>query len=287
MDEELRWIDRTLVRRPVMVVCFNGWFDAAGAASGAARFLQADGPVVASIDPEQFFDFTATRPEVRLDANDERQIVWPTHELRAVTSDHGHDLVVLCGAEPHIRWRTFARLIASAAAELECPVVVSVGAVPDAVPHTRQPVVFGSSTNEGLARRLGLSRPQYQGVTGVVGVLHDQLDRCSIPAVALRVGVAHYALAMRHPAASLALVQHVAHVTGASIDVRGLQDEATEWRVRHDEALNAADLAVRLHVAALEREFDLRREASLPTPDDLAAQFEAFLFEQRGDDGTA
>ena len=228
MTEELLWIDRSLVQRPVMVVAFNGWFDAAGAASAAARFLQRDGALVATIDPEQFFDFTATRPEARLDANGDRHIVWPTHELRAVRSARGHDLVVISGAEPHLRWRTFAGLIATAAEELGCSVVVSIGTVPDRVPHTRQPVVFGSSTNEALVRRLGLSRPQYQGVTGVVGVLHDQLDRRSMPAVALRAGVAHYALGMRHPATSLALVQHVAHVAGATIDVHELQAEAAE-----------------------------------------------------------
>lgn len=270
---------------PILVAALRGWFDIAEVATDAIDALAADmvAPVVASIDPDPFFDFTQERPEVVFDDDDERLIRWPTNEFRVARfPGHAHDLVLLAGVEPHLRYATFADCLITVARRLGCEMVVTVGAAAEAVPHTRLPLVVGSSTNDGLVSALGLSRPQYQGVTGLVGVLQERLDRAGLPAVSLRVGVPHYLGNAKHPQSSSALLGHLAHVLGLPASSAGLDEEIERWRSLHDEAV-AEDTQARAYLAMLEREYDRRAEASLPSADALAEELERFLREQRDD----
>jgi proteasome assembly chaperone (PAC2) family protein len=271
---------------PIMVVGLRGWFDVAEVATGALAHLLDDrvAPIVASIDPDPFFDFTQERPEVYLDEDEHRVVRWPANDFRVSRYAEGpHDLVVLSGVEPHLRYATFADCIVTVARALGCEVVVTVGAAAEAIPHTRLPHVVGSSTNDGLVDALGLVRPQYQGMTGLVGVLQERLDREGIPAVSLRVGVPHYLGNARHPQSSAALLRHLEHVLGVPTGHARLDDEVARWRTLHDEAV-AEDRQATAYVAMLESDHDRRTEESLPSADDLAAEFERFLREQRPDD---
>jgi len=270
---------------PIMVVALRGWFDVAEVATGALDELVSErvAPVIASIDPDPFFDFTQERPEVYIDDDDERRVRWPENEFRLMRNPgRAHDLVVLAGVEPHMRYATFADAIIAVAQRLGCSVVVTVGAAAEAMPHTRPPLVVGSSTNDGLVRALGLSRPTYQGITGLVGVLQERLDRAGLPAVSLRVGVPHYLGSARHPKSSMALLQHLEHVLDVPTGHARLTDDIARWGTLHDEAV-ADDRQATLYLTMLEAEYDHRAEALLPSGDDLAADFERFLRDQ--DDG--
>lgn len=275
------------LNRPIMVLALRGLFDIAEVATDAVDTLVADrvAPVVASIDPDPFFDFTQERPQVELDHAELRLIRWPENEFRiARFSGRAHDLVVLSGVEPHLRYATFAGCIITVAQQLGCEVVVTLGAALEAVPHSRPPQVVGSSTNDGLVRALDLSRPQYQGVTGLVGVLQSMLDQAGIPAVSLRVGVPHYLGNAKHPQSSAALLRHLEHVLGVPTGHAALDEDAMRWRTLHDEAV-AEDERAAAYVAMLEHEYDRRMEATMPSGDDLAAELERFLREQRDDEG--
>lgn len=273
------------LNRPIMVLALRGWFDVAEVATDAVETLAADRvtPVVAAIDPDPFFDFTQERPQVVFDDAELRQINWPENEFRLARFPDGtHDLVLLAGVEPHLRYATFADAIIEVAIALGCEVVVTVGAAPEAVPHSRPPQVVGSSTTAGLARALGLGRPKYQGITGLVGVLQERLERAGIPAVSLRVGVPHYLGNAKHPQSSAALIGHLEHVLGISTAHAALAEDAMRWRGLHDEAVAEDEQAMK-YVELLENEYDKRMEAAIPSADDLAAEFEKFLREQRDD----
>ncbi len=276
------------LRRPVLLVALRGWFDAAEAATSALHAIAgtATAPVVASIDPDTFFDFTQERPEVTIDDDGVRSIIWPANDFRLLRRPSGeHDLVVLAGVEPHLRLATFAGAVIRVAGELHCEAVVTVGAAADAVPHTRTPVVVGSTTSPDLASALGLSRPQYQGVTGLAGVLHERLEHAGIPAISLRIGVPHYLGNARHPRASAALVEQIGRILGDSLPHGELLEEADRWRALHDEVVSD-DPRGRAYVATLEREYDRMIEFQVPGGDDLAEQFERFLRDQdRGQEG--
>ena len=167
---------------PVLLVALTGLFDVAGVATSAlehiasAEFAGRDRSlIVGEIDPDPFYDFTVERPTVEMvgreDGESERVISWPGNILRVVRTGSDRDIVALSGVEPHLRWATYVQCIMTAIEELRVTEVVTLGSTADVTPHTRMPVVVGSSTDRSLVSELALAPPTYQGVTGVVGVL--------------------------------------------------------------------------------------------------------------------
>ena len=270
------------LRRPVLVVALTGWFDVARAATKALEHLLEDQLIdeIASIEPDPFYDFTQNRPEARLDEDGDRFIAWPSNDIVALRFPGGaRDVVVMSGVEPHVRWRTYVRCVLATYTRLGCEALVTIGAAADAIPHTRVPPVVGSTVDAKLARTLGLSRPSYQGMTGVAGVLQEQFEREELPAISLRVGVPHYLGYADQPQSSAALLRHLEHVLGVPTRHAELSEEIERWRSLHDDAV-AEDDKARAYVRMLEIEFDRRAEAELPSGDDLAAEFQRFLDER-------
>ena len=159
----------------------------------------------ADIDAEEFYDFTALRPQVRLRRDQSREIVWPANRFLAASTPDAHDVIIMIGTEPHLRWRTFCECVTTVATELQVEAVFTLGAMLADVAHTRPPVPV-LSADPRLAERLGLRRPQYQGPTGIVGVLQDAFAQASIPVGSLMAQVPHYIPGMPSPKATLAVV---------------------------------------------------------------------------------
>ena len=289
--EELRWTtDDQLAAgldRPILVVAFRGLFDAAGSATSAVEWLaeRLDSVQVGDVDPETFFDFTQERPVVEFDDHDVRWIRWATNRVLAVRTAEGQrDLVLVSGVEPHLRWRTFTEALLEAATRSGSRMVVTLGSMSGMSPHTRPPAVTGSSTNRDLADRLGLDRPSYQGPTGVVGVLHDTLDRAGVPVISLRVSVPYYLPDSPNPKATRSLLRRFEQVSGIDTAHADLDGPAAEGQSRVEQAV-AGDDEVRAHVRRLESQVD-QSEDLMPRGDDLAAELEAFLREQDGPPGS-
>ena len=283
---ESYWDDIAPLRNPVMLVALRGLFDIGGVATSALDWMlkERDALVIADIDPDPFCDFTQERPEQFIDEDGEKQIRWPENEFMIIRYPEGaRDMIVLNGIEPHVSWNTFTQCVVSVAQGLGCNLVVSLGAAAEQVPHTRVPLVVGSTTNEDLAMRLGLSRPQYQGPTGVAGVMLDALDRAGIPSVSLRVGVPHYLMHAQHPKSAAALLQHLQHVLGIPTDHTNLVDEMSRWQELHDAAVEG-DPEASAYVKMLERRHDQLIEKTLASGDDLAAELEEFLRGQSDDE---
>lgn len=282
LDLEIGGLDA--LRSPVMLVGLTGLFDIGGAATAAVdRFAPADTAVtVGEIDPDPFYDFTQERPQVEFDEGEMRVIRWPENSFDVVPGRGDRDLVVLVGVEPHLMWRSYAACIVHVARQLKCEAVVTVGSSAEAVPHTRTPLVTGSTTDPALARSLGIGQPTYQGVTGVIGVVQSMLGKAGIPSVSLRVGVPHYLMNAEHPQAIAALQNHLSHVLGVPVpdDADELAGEITRWRSLHDEAVES-DHQLQMYVRMLEADFDRKAEAAIPSADDLGAQFEQFLRDHR------
>jgi hypothetical protein len=266
---------------PVLVIGLTGWFDVAGAATAALAHIAEHGITVGEIDADPFYDFTQERPMVEMVDGESRGVVWPVNDFRVVRTGGSHDLVVLNGVEPHLAWPLYVACARRVVERLGCQAVVTLGATADAVPHSRMPPVVGSTADPELARRLALSAPTYQGITGLIGVLHVEMERAGVPTISLRVGVPHYLGHMEHPLAVASLVQHLAHVLGLPLTI-DVQEAADRWAAQHDEAVSDDD-QLRAYVRMLEIEYDRRAEATLRRADDIAAQFEDFLRDQRDD----
>lgn len=279
----LAWEQRPELRRPVLVAGFEGWNDAASAASEAAGWLtrQFGATKMASMDPEEHFDFQSARPTVELVDGVTRDLTWPANEFFAVPVD-ARDLVVLRGVEPNLRWPSFCRDVLGVAGETGCEMVVTLGALLADVPHTRPVRVTGATTDPELMASLHLQRSRYEGPTGIVGVLHDTARATGIASASLWAPVPHYVSTPPNPLATRALLDRLAELLGTSFELDDLDELSQAWQTRVDEVVSQDD-DVRSYVGQLEERYDSESETDIPSGEGLADEVEQFL-RDRGDD---
>lgn len=282
--DHVRWTSRPDVRRPVLVTAFEGWNDAGDAASTAGRLLAEawDAVPFATIDPEDFYDFTSTRPEVRFGETGQREVVWPENELLAVTVREGVDVILLLGVEPQLRWRTFCAQVTGLAQWFESPLVVSLGALLAEVPHSRPTPVYGTAYDDDVAESLGLLPSQYEGPTGIVGVLHAACADAGLRSASLWAAVPSYVPSVSSPKAALALVERTARLLDVRVAADELSEAAAEYEQQIDEVVEA-DEESRVFVRHLEERFDADDAINLGETDVLLAEVEQFLRDQPGD----
>jgi predicted ATP-grasp superfamily ATP-dependent carboligase len=276
--------DEVDLSSPVMVAAFRGWNDAGDAASFAAQHLERvwKAKKFASIDPEDFYDFQAVRPQVSLAEGLTRKISWPANEFSAAhLGDAPHDILVLVGTEPNTRWRSFTSLIVNVARERNVKLVVTLGALLADVPHSRPVPITGTAVDSALVERLGLQRSRYEGPTGIVGVLHDAFARAGVASASLWAAVPHYLAVTPNPKAALALVEKASELVGATVPTSDLARATTAYEQQVGEMV-ASDEDVQAYVRMLEERADesSREEidpSQLPSGDALAAELEQFL----------
>jgi proteasome assembly chaperone (PAC2) family protein len=287
MADELRIVERPKLERPILIACFRGWNDGGQAASLAGAYLarQWNAARFADIDPEEFFDFHDTRPQVSLVEGVTRQIDWPDNAFfHARIPDAGRDAVLVLGVEPNLRWRRFTEIVVGLARELGVELVVTLGALLADVPHTRPSPVTGSASDPELVERLGLQLSRYEGPTGIVGVLHDACRRAELPSVSLWSAVPHYVSLAPSPKAALALCERLAQLIDVPIETGELEVAAENYHHQVSEAV-ATDEETAAYVEELEQRADEFDEESIPSGESLAAELTKYLRERESGNG--
>ena len=266
----------------MLVAAFRGWNDGAQGASLAASFLaQAwNAERFADIDPEDFFDFQAVRPQVALEDGLTRRIGWPENAFfRASIPNADRDAILLLGVEPNTHWRTFTDEIVELTRDLGVELVVTLGALLADVPHTRPAPVTGSASDPKLVDELGLAASRYEGPTGIVGVLHDGCRRSGLASASLWAAVPHYASLVSSPKAAHALCVRLGSLLDVELDLADLE-RASEAYERQVSQVVATDEETEQYVRELERRRDtLGEELDVPSGDTLAEELTRFLRE--------
>ncbi|MBA3426817.1 MAG: PAC2 family protein [Rubrobacter sp.] len=279
----LEW--RPELERPVLVAGFTGWNDAAESASVAVGALSDswEAKQFGRFDGEEFFDFQATRPQVRLVDGVTRQIEWPENALSAASGETGErGMVLLSGPEPNFRWRSFCTAVVDLARELEVELVVTMGALLADVPHSRPVMVSANAQDPALVEGLDLSASRYEGPTGITGVLHGVCAEQGLPSVSFWASVPHYLPSVPSAPAALALLESCSNLLQVGVDTSQLEHSAESYQEQVSAAVSQdSDLAG--YVRMLEERFDSQAgdARNLPTGDDLAEELESFLRDQR------
>jgi PAC2 family len=268
----------------VMVAAFEGWNDAGEAATDAVKYLSRiwDGRKVASIDPDLYYDFQFTRPMVRRTASGERRIKWPTTKLtRCSVPGTDVDVVFVHGVEPSYRWRAYTAELLAHATEQDVDCLILVGALLADVPHSRPIPVTATSEDDGIREALNTEPSQYEGPTGIVGVLSELASLAGIPTVSLWAAVPHYVGQAPSPKAELALLHRLEDILQLPLDTSMLTEEAEAWE-RGVNELAVEDPEVAAYVHQLEEAKDT---AELPdaTGESIAREFERYLKKRRKD----
>jgi proteasome assembly chaperone (PAC2) family protein len=267
---------------PVVVMAFGGWNDAGNAATGAIEHLAEtyQARLVYALDPDDFYDFQVNRPRVALTDDDDREITWPTTELKIAELPDGRDLILVQGLEPNLRWRQFSTLIASALSSANVTRVHLLGSLLADTPHTRPIPVSVSTGNRELMKQMGLAPSTYEGPTGIIGVLGDTLGRAGVEVLTLWSAIPHYVSHPPCPKATLALLTQLERVLDISLDLGELTELARAWE-RGVNELAAEDSEVAEYVASLEQMQDAT-ELPEASGDVIAAEFERYLRRRQG-----
>lgn len=283
--EHVRWTgEAPQLDDPALVLAFEGWSDAGDAASTALRWLRdrcASEPL-ALIDGEEFYDFTETRPQVRLDEGMARTVEWPQVELTWGDAC-GRDIVTLSAHEPQLRWRTFSEQVLGIVDALGVGFVLSFGALLTDVPHTVDTNIMGTSADQAFIDRYGLQRSGYEGPTGIVGVLHDAFGRAGVPSASLWAPVPAYVPGAPSPKAALALIRRAAEILDVGLVTTDLEIASAAYE-RQVTNVVAADEEMTEYVEQLEQRYAEERavpdEVKEADPAELVAEVERFLRDQ-------
>jgi proteasome assembly chaperone (PAC2) family protein len=298
MSEHLTFVEEPgPLRRPVVIMAFSGWNDAAESATTAARYLAQLWPSrpLASIDPEDFYHFGLSRPHVRFKpgSRTEREVVWPATEFSlAQPAEIERDIVVGVAIEPHLKWRTYCSAVLELARRVGASLVLTLGALLAEVPHTRPVRLVGGAYDPELAALLGIRPTRYEGPTGIVGVLNTMCREEGVPTASLWANVPHYISGIENPKAALALVRRVSTLLNAQPDLADLTEAAAQFD-QNLTGIVAQNAKIAEYVAKLERKKPEEDEAQpdavppdeLPPSADLVAEIEQFLRQQRPEAG--
>jgi proteasome assembly chaperone (PAC2) family protein len=279
--DHVRWVgERPHLHDPVLVLAFEGWNDAGDAASTALQWLRdrwAPEPL-AEIDGEDFYDFTSTRPQVRLVDGETRTIEWPKVEVTWGDAA-GRDVITVLGSEPQLRWRTFARVVLDLAESFGVHFVISLGALLAEVPHTKPINVIGTATDQALINELGLQRSGYEGPTGIVGVLQNAFANDGVRSASLWAPVPAYVPGAPSPKAALALVRRTAALLDIGVVTTDLEIASAAYERQVTEVV-VDDDEMTEYVERLVRRYDEDRGESLLPDADIVGEIERFLREQ-------
>lgn len=282
------------LRKPVMLIAFSGWNDAAEAATGAASHIlgawtAAEHAIndqvgvvpelIADIDPEEFYDFQVNRPLVDIDESQIRSLTWPgTQIFGLATPNFDFDFIIVRGVEPSMKWKTFTHDLLDLADDLEVQTIITLGSMLADAPHSRPITVTGSGAHPEIAKRLGVEVSRYEGPTGILGVIADACLRRGLDAISLWAAIPHYASNSPSPKATLALINALEDFLEISLPQGELHADSLEWESEVDE-LAREDSDVAEYVKALEESKDSALLSDV-SGEDLARELERFLRRQ-------
>ncbi len=286
----LVFIEEPEFKMTTMVAAFAGWPDAAEAATGAVRYIadQHGARKIAEIDPEEFYDFTTTRPNVSIDDEGGRVVTWPSNEFFSTApTDESDGALLFIGTEPNLRWRAFGSIMLEVARRAGVESAFMLGALNDAVPHTREPRVTGVSGDPRVRAKLheqGIRGSGYQGPTGIHTAFLEVCDKAGLPIASLWGHNPHYVTTTSNPRVSLALISKLQGMAEIRVDLGDLHAAGDAFDTELAQAVGDRS-EITAYVAKLEQRYDASVGASgdVPSPSALVEELEEFLRQQRNE----
>ncbi len=229
----------------------------------------------AQVDSDEFFDFQVRRPQVEIGEGGARQIEWPDVSLHALTVPGAdRDIVVLTGDEPSARWKQFSRQVCEVFEAVGVNEVVTLGAFIGQVPHTLPVPLVGVASESDLLEEHQLFPSDYEGPTGIIGVLNQAFVDRGMTMLSVWAAVPHYLSNQDYPPGGLALLDKALEIAGITLDTSDLQVDAVDFRGRVDEAVEDSDL--REYIDGLEAE-SLTGDEDVDPAERLVEEIERFL----------
>ena len=276
------------VKSSHLLMAFRGWPDAGEGASGALRYLlkRLDGKKMADMDPEEFYDFSQVRPHIKLKSDGIRELKWPTNEIYFQgVSGKPNNLLFFLGMEPSLKWRTYCDAVLNLAMASGVHTVVHLGALLDAIPHTRDLVMTGSTTDSLLTKTLAeldIRSSGYQGPSGISSAMMERCEEKGLKFVTLWGHSSHYLQTYPNYKVTYGVAKTACQLLELEMDHSGLETAASVFQ-REMHKVVEEDSQLRSYVNKLESRFDqaLLSLAEMPNPEEMVQELERFLKDQR------
>lgn len=266
------------VTAPALVVSFEDWVDAGAAGTTAARHVAAGGEIVATFDADAVYDYRSHRPVLDIVDGIPTRFGWPelTMTRRRLPE---RDVFVLTGPEPDYRWQELAGDVYELAVRFGVIQHVSLGAIPAAVPHTAPTPVMMTASGEELLRGDNPNEGLLRVPAAAVSAVEWTMAQNGIPAVGFWAQVPHYATP--YAAGAIALVRRIEDYLTVTIGAGELEQQVVAQRTALEQIF-ASNPEAREHLGRLE---GLVGEAEVPPAENIAAEVEKFLRNQRRGEG--
>jgi len=275
------------LREPVLIMAFGGWPDAGEGATQAVKHLvrKLKATKFAEIDPEEFYDFTQTRPNTFLMADGTRRTQWPTNRFYYWQNPEGkRDLLFFAGIEPNLRWRAYTRLAMEVIEEADCRSVLHLGALLDAVPHTRDTQITGFSNNPDWGKALkgmAISGSSYEGPTGITSAITESCDKKGFFYTSVWGHAPHYLHATPNYKVSHALLTVVNRLLDVPLHLNDMRHKVSDFE-REVESAIAEDTQVQSYVKRLEEHYDNifsqpKGPGDIPSSEEVLSDLDEFL----------
>lgn len=285
------------LEHPTVIAAFSGWNDAGQSATTAVRYLidAWKAEPFAKMDPEDFYSFTDTRPTIKIADGNTREIVWPTNEFFAFRGNTTSPAaVMMSGVEPNFKWRTYCGEIIRLARSVGARRLVTLGSIVTDAVHTRPVPLTGFSTEEAVQSKFvsrGIGRSNYEGPTGIIGVLHNACRDAELPVASMWAATPYYLGGTPNPKTAYGLLDALDESLGLKMNLGELRAVANEFE-RQVSAAVRDNAEVQQQIRALEERYDTQGSrfggnvseappAELPDSGTIIADLEDYLRGQR------
>jgi proteasome assembly chaperone (PAC2) family protein len=284
----LEFTDRPDLTNSILLAAWGGWPDAGEAATRAVREVirQLDARKFASIDHEDYYDFADLRPVVSNEADGSRKLSWPENDFYYIKASgpSQRDIVLFLGVEPHLKWRQYVEHVMTVAGSCDVQLVITVGALLDSVPHTREPRVTGSSPSDNLGpgfESIQFPKPVYEGPSGITSAVLEKFGDLQIRSASIWGHSPHYVQVAHNPMLTVAILKEIQVFLPKTIELGRLEKESEEFGENLVRALEDQK-DIEGYVKRLEERYDSEEESrTSPEPEALVRELEEFLRKQR------
>jgi predicted ATP-grasp superfamily ATP-dependent carboligase len=275
----------------VMLYYLDGFIDA----GAAGRLLTAhllstlEHEQVATFDIDSLLDYRSRRPIMTFAKDHWDDYDAPELAVSRLRDAEGTPFLLLAGLEPDREWEAFTAAVVQLSADLGVRLSVSFHGIPMGVPHTRQLGVTAHATAPGLidGYRPLLDKLQVPG--SAAALLEYRLGAAGRHAIGFAVHVPHYLSQAAYPAAAATLLDSVQRASGLVLPGDALREAAHRTNLEIARQVEGSAEVAEV-VQALEQQYDaftadrenlLADTEQVPTAEELGAEFERFLAEQR------
>jgi PAC2 family len=280
---------------PVLVHAVRGFVDAGSAGQLAADHIrdELETERLVTFDVDQLLDYRSRRPLMTFDATTWSHYSEPHLTVDLVTDADGVPFLLLHGVEPDVQWERYVAAVRQLVERFDVPLTVGVHGIPMGVPHTRPLSATAHATRPELVADHTSWFGTVQVPASVSALLEYRLGQAGHDAVGFAVHVPHYLAQSPFPLASQTALRNVERSTGLDLRVHALDAAVHEANEEIDRQVRGSE-EVAAVVHALEEQYDsfarsigrtslLAESSDIPTADELGAEFERFLADQRGD----